>query len=499
MTGRQAWTRRLTIASYAIHIFALVTAVIASGIPNGFDASAIIGAAIASVGVAVSFLARLPFPTRSTREVVVLATCVSTYSIACGLTGGFASAFAILPVATIFLAAIGAGMTAALPTALLSILGVTVASMAGGDAELTGSTIRISAFYLLTALAFGEVRRALFEQTTNPDAVAAADASETRLASLETTHELLEGLVRVATSPDINAVASAQDAIRDAQLIAPSDAAILRTRNGTVLARRGDPNTATPTTVIMTGGEDLGIELTLWPSSGAITDDQREMLADALTPVQLAIENDEMVSTLAGVAVQRERVRLARELHDDVAPSVASVGLTLDMLIASGQLDSEQQRNIEATRTNVTRLVDRIRAQVQDLRADRSGSLTEHAHSLVAEVDADGPSVIVSLDERVPPRPAVADELRSMITEAFRNAINHAEATSIRIEGSIDEDGGTVRVIDNGRGFDTTTQPTGHFGIPGMQERAGLIGATIDVTSKISDGTIVAINWRYPV
>lgn len=498
MTGRQTWTQRLTIASYALHIFALVTAIVTSAIPGGFDAASVMAAVIATIGASVAFVARIPFPESSTKEVVVLAVAIVCFSVACGLTGGFDSTYTLMPIATIFLAAVGGGMTAAIPTATLAVLGVGAASLSAADVEITGTLIRIPAFYFLTALAFSEVRRAVFDQgEIAADALLAAGASNSRLQNLQETHDLLEGLVRVATSPDINAVATAQDAIRDVAVIFPSSASRIVGRNGTVLAKRGVIPDREPDHEISIESLDApSATLAVWSDDAAATPDELEMMRNAVVPVGLAIENDEMVLKVAGLAVQRERVRLARELHDDIAPNVASVGLTLDMLIATDQLDPEQSRNLTATRENVSLLVERIRSRVQDLRADRSSSLTEFSHSLVAEVEADGPTVIVDIDERVPPRPAVAAEIRAVMTEAFRNALHHAEATVVRIHGSIDESSGSVSVEDNGVGFDPDGEAPQRFGLVGMRERGMLVDAEVSIESEPSTGTIVTIAWR---
>lgn len=161
----------------------------------------------------------------------------------------------------------------------------------------------------------------------------------------------------------------------------------------------------------------------------------------------------------------------------------------------SGSFDIEQRRNMEATRSNVTRLVDRIRAKVQDLRADRTDSLVELAHSLVAEVDADGPTVVVDIEERTPPRAAIASEIGAILTESFRNAVGHADATIIEIEGRITETGGRIVVRDNGSGFSAEGVADDRFGLLGMQERAGLIGARLDIDSLSGKGTHVSIQW----
>jgi two-component system sensor histidine kinase DegS len=122
-------------------------------------------------------------------------------------------------------------------------------------------------------------------------------------------------------------------------------------------------------------------------------------------------------------------------------------------------------------------------------------SLVERAHSLVAEVDADGPTVVVDIEERVPPRPAVAAELAGLLTEAFRNAVEHAGASVIEVTGRVGADGGTMSVTDNGRGFDPSSAKDDRYGLVGMKERAHLIGADLDVTSSPGRGTTVAVSW----
>lgn len=498
MTGTQTWTQRSKLASSGLHVIAWLVAAVASAIPNGFDSDATVAALVAGVGVAAAFSARIPFPDRPIREAGIIAGSLLSACVAVGLTGGVESAYTLLPIATIFLAAVGGGIRAAAPTAIVATAGVLVAAGIGDDLEVTGNLIRVPAFYALTAIAFSEAQRAFSAQAEiTEDVLLAADVARSRKASLEATHALLEDLVLVATSPNVSAVATAQDAIRDVNVIYASNASKIVSRTGTVLAVRRVPPSPDPDLRIpirISGAAAATLEL--WTDRAEPNEDQLALIRDALVPVGLAIENNDMLLQVAGIATQQERVRLARELHDDIAPSVASIGLTLDMLLLTDQLDSEQTRNIEASRANVSLLVERIRDRVQDLRADRSKSLTEFAHGMVADVDADGPTVIVSFDERTPPRPAIAAEIRAMLKESFRNALNHADATVIEIGGRIAEDGGTVTVRDNGRGFDQATTPNSRFGLVGMKERAGLIKADVSIESTIGSGTLVTISWR---
>lgn len=489
--------QRLTFGSNALHLAALVTAVLSSLITQGVGAATLTAAIIATVGVVISFLARLPFPDRPIVEITVIGVSLTCFSVAVGLTGGLDSTYTLLPVATIFLASAGGGLRFAAPTAAAATAGILFADFLSGIGGVSANFVRIPAFYVLTAIAFSEIQRAvLSSEELQADARLAADAADTRKASLAITHALLEDLVEVATSPDVNAVAAAQDAIRDVAAIFPSEASRIVDGSSTVLAYRGIETSGDPTLRLGSGpGGRPNVTLELWTPDGNPTDAQMDSMEQALESASIAVENNVMIQQLAGIAIQRERVRLARELHDHIAPSVASVGLALDMVLLSDQLDAEQTRNVEATRTNVSLLVEQIRNRVQDLRADRTTTLTDHAHSLVAAVDADGPTVLVNLDERMPPRTAIAVELRAILSEIVRNAIDHAGASVITIHGRIDEDGGSVAVTDNGEGFDVEEVTGTRFGLVGIRERANLINGVVTVESSRHKGTLVRITW----
>jgi signal transduction histidine kinase len=490
--------QRLTFASNTVHVATLVIAVGASLITYGTGTASVVAAIVAIVGVVVSLLATVPFPEKPVVEVTVIGVALTCYSISVWLTGGLDSTYTLLPIATIFLASAGGGLRFAGPSAAAATFGVLFAAVFSGVDGVSASLIRVPAFYAITAIAFSEIQRAvLARQALAADAELAADASETRKQSLAMTHTLLGDLMNVATSPGMNAVSSAQDAIRDIAVIFPSDASRIVDGSTTVLARRGPATEREPDHLIRSAVSDRSeVLLELWTTNGSPSDDQLDLIEQALEPASFAIDNHARIQEIAGHALHGERARLARELHDDIAPSIASVGLSLDMLLLTGQLDNEQTRNLEATRSNVSSLVERIRDRVQDLRADRSRSLTDYAHSLVAGVDADGPTVIVSLDERTPPRPAIAVEVRAIVNEVFRNALDHADASVITIKGRVDDLGGTIAIKDNGVGFDTGGDSGDRFGLIGIRERAAIINGEVSVKSSPKTGTLVAITWR---
>ncbi|MCZ6662723.1 MAG: hypothetical protein O6951_07340, partial [Actinobacteria bacterium] len=129
-----------------------------------------------------------------------------------------------------------------------------------------------------------------------------------------------------------------------------------------------------------------------------------------------------------------------------------------------------------------------------DLRSTPGPTLTARLLQATSALDGD-PPIVIDIDERRPPRPALIGDLTSIVTEAARNAHLHSKASKILILGRIHRDWGTAQVRDDGLGFDPTHEPEGHFGLIGMRERAEKIGATIEFDSMSGTGTTVTIEW----
>ncbi|MDH3425276.1 MAG: ATP-binding protein, partial [Acidimicrobiia bacterium] len=101
----------------------------------------------------------------------------------------------------------------------------------------------------------------------------------------------------------------------------------------------------------------------------------------------------------------------------------------------------------------------------------------------------------IQIDERRPPGPKNTEDLFSILTEALRNAADHADASQITITGYVDREEGKLVVADNGKGFDPDSEYIGHFGLIGMKERARRIGASFKVESSVGAGTTISLEW----
>jgi signal transduction histidine kinase len=213
--------------------------------------------------------------------------------------------------------------------------------------------------------------------------------------------------------------------------------------------------------------------------------------------VSVAFANLQLLQDIVGSAVAEERVRLAREMHDGIGPSLAALGLAIDMATMRQSDRPEIAEDLKILRSNVTMLVEETRAAVADLRTAPGPTLTARLLRTTARLDG-APSVVVDIDERRPPRPALIGDLAEILAEAIRNAHRHSGASKTIVSGQVDRDFGSCTVVDDGMGFDPEATPEGHYGILGMRERAAKIGATMKIDSEPGVGTAVAVEWGNP-
>jgi signal transduction histidine kinase len=93
-----------------------------------------------------------------------------------------------------------------------------------------------------------------------------------------------------------------------------------------------------------------------------------------------------------------------------------------------------------------------------------------------------------------PVSPKIEEELLRICQEAVANAVRHASATRIDVQLIYEAARVSLRVEDDGRGFTPAADgPEGHYGIRGMQERAGEIDAALSLESTIGEGTRVSV------
>ncbi len=201
-------------------------------------------------------------------------------------------------------------------------------------------------------------------------------------------------------------------------------------------------------------------------------------------------------------AITAERNRLARDLHDTVEQILTGAGVQLSLLGELLPPDNAKAAQKAAFIREILREAQaEARRSVWDLQPhllqehDLSDALREMALQLTEGSNAD---FTITL-EGAPRSLAMAEEgqLLRIGQEAITNAVKHAAATCIRVE--IDfrtAEAVTLRISDNGRGFDpqrVESISTGHFGLNGIRERARRLGATCEILSNEGRGAQVIV------
>ncbi len=200
-----------------------------------------------------------------------------------------------------------------------------------------------------------------------------------------------------------------------------------------------------------------------------------------------------------------ERTRIARELHDTLLQSFH--GLLLRFQTVSHLLPEHSQAK-EKLDDAIEQAADAItegRDAVQGLRDStvQGNDLALAISTLGEELTTDSgkhrpASFRVAVEgESRNLHPIVRDEIYKIAAEALRNAFRHAQPRQIEVEIRYDNEQLRLRVRDDGKGIDPAVLSQqgaqGHYGLPGMRERAKIMGAKLSVWSEVDAGTEVEL------
>lgn len=204
-------------------------------------------------------------------------------------------------------------------------------------------------------------------------------------------------------------------------------------------------------------------------------------------------------------AVDRERVRIAKDIHDDLGASLTRITLLSQSVrgepglpdAAGGDIDS-----IYATARELTRSMDEIVWAVNP-RHDTLDSLVNYLGKFAQDFLSTG-GIRCRLDAPVelPPIP-VSAEIRHNLFLAFKEALNnvvrHSHASEVRIAFAPDAGRLRVAVVDNGSGPDalgdpSASRPGGGNGVPNMRRRMEEVGGAFEIGPAAGSGTRVAFD-----
>ncbi|MDP1546840.1 MAG: histidine kinase [Anaerolineales bacterium] len=200
-------------------------------------------------------------------------------------------------------------------------------------------------------------------------------------------------------------------------------------------------------------------------------------------------------------AQEEERMRLARELHDDTIQAV--IALKQRVQLAQKLIkDQNGRQSLKELETLAEQTIENLRRLTRALRPiylEDLGLVT--ALEMLAREIMQNNQLVVDFQKTGSERRLAREvelSLYRIAQEALNNVVKHSKATHAGLTIGFENSEISLVVTDNGNGFIAPNSPTefapnGHFGLLGIHERADLIGARLEIESALGKGTILKV------
>jgi NarL family two-component system sensor histidine kinase YdfH len=204
----------------------------------------------------------------------------------------------------------------------------------------------------------------------------------------------------------------------------------------------------------------------------------------------------EYVAQVEDLTIANERQRMARELHDTLSQGLA--GLILQLEAADAHLTNNRNEKAQSIIGNAMEqarvtLADARRA-IDDLRRP---SLDDLDSALRHEMDRFTDATGIPAHYNSKPTPTLPDSTKETLVralaESLTNIANHAHAQNVEVSVRVKDKSLLMTIHDDGQGFDTSSIPSGHYGILGIKERVRLVNGQFELQSEDGRGTILII------
>lgn len=200
--------------------------------------------------------------------------------------------------------------------------------------------------------------------------------------------------------------------------------------------------------------------------------------------------------------LERERARIAQDLHDDLGASLTRVSLLSELVKADKDNPAQVETHASKISHSAQQTVRALEEIVWALRpgSDSVQSLIEYVAHFASELfEGDRAHCRLDLQQELPARslpPELRHNLFLIVKEALTNALKHAGAKEVRVQARAGADWLEFVVEDDGRGFhprEELDQAGKGQGLGNMQRRAETIGGTLDIKSTPGKGTRVRL------
>lgn len=234
---------------------------------------------------------------------------------------------------------------------------------------------------------------------------------------------------------------------------------------------------------------------TLQPDSQEDNRPNKELLNPVASQAAVALGTTMLcIDRAQRLAIERERNRIARDIHDTVAQSLFGITFTLDACI-NMLPDSVEQVRVELSqlRDQASQVNTKVRQSIYDLWPTNL-ALERLKSDLRLHANQCCQAGVFQLDfttrgdfEMLTPR--LRQTIFQIAQEAVANAARHAGVDSAQVLVQVDSDEVTLQVSDRGLGFDPASVGQAKYGLRGIQERVNAMGGTLQISSSPERGS----------
>jgi len=217
----------------------------------------------------------------------------------------------------------------------------------------------------------------------------------------------------------------------------------------------------------------------------------------------ITLVNAQLYQQAQTAAMLEERQRLAQNLHDAVNQSLFSASLIAEVLPRLWERDPEEGRqSLEDLRRLTRGATAEMRGLLAELRplvltdSDLGDLLRQLGDAFTGRTNV---PVQVTTQRKDTLPAEVQVTFYRVCQEALNNIAKHAEADLVVINLRYGDGIAELHIVDNGRGFDPTAIPVGHYGLSMMRERAKSIEADLVIASQPGQGVEITLRWERPL
>lgn len=208
------------------------------------------------------------------------------------------------------------------------------------------------------------------------------------------------------------------------------------------------------------------------------------------------------------MAEEKERKRIARELHDGIGQALSAIKFSVENSLSQLRKVANQSEleSLEVLIPLSQKTIEEVRRIVKDLRPsilDDLGilaTITWFCREFQKVYTAIRIEAEIAVEENIIPTP-LKTVIYRILQEAFNNVAKHSRADLIRLSLREQDCSIIMQVQDNGAGFDVnktiSMKPSRRgFGLASMRERAELSGADFDISARVGQGTTIRVKWN---